>query len=136
MPSYNRCTLMGNLGKDPETKTFANGGSVCNFSIATTEAWNDKASGERKERTDWHNIVCNGKTGEIAQKYLAKGSPVLIEGSIRNRSYEKDGQTRYVTEIQCDRLVLLGKAPEAPRASVNERRKAPLVDDELDQIPF
>lgn len=109
MPSINRVTLAGHLGKDPESKSFANGGSVCNFSIATSESWTDKSTGEKKERTDWHNIVCNGKTGEIAQKYLAKGAAVLIEGSIRQRSYEKDGQTRYVTEIMCDRLHFLGK---------------------------
>lgn len=149
MPSINRVTLAGHLGKDPESKSFANGGSVCNFSMATSESWTDKASGEKKERTDWHNIVCNGKTAEIAQKYLVKGAAVLIEGSIRNRSYEKDGQTRYVTEIMCDRLHFLGKAEKSggntsdSRANAApQRQSAPVssgggfADDDLSDIPF
>ena len=134
MPSINRVTLAGHLGKDPETKNFANGGSVCNFSIATSEKWKDKTSGEEKERTDWHNIVANGKTGEIAQKYLAKGAAVLIEGNIRYRSYEKDGQTRYVTEIMCDRLHFLGKGEKG--ASKPAAASTATADEDPDGIPF
>lgn len=136
MPSINRVTLAGHLGKDPETKTFSNGGSVCNFSIATSEAWTDKRTGEKKERTDWHNIVANGKTGEIAQKYLAKGAAVLIEGGIRQRSYEKDGQTRYVTEIMCDRLHFLGKGEKSSQRPAPEPVAAPGGPDDMDSIPF
>ncbi len=139
MPSINRVTLAGHLGKDPETKNFANGGSVCNFSIATSESWTDKSTGEKKERTDWHNIVANGKTGEIAQKYLAKGAAVLIEGSIRQRSYEKDGQTRYVTEIMCDRLHFLGKGEKSSQKPAETRQGTQtggMPQDPDDDIPF
>lgn len=134
MPSINRVMLAGHLGKDPESKSFPNGGSVCNFSIATSEKWKDKTTGEDRERTDWHNIVCNGKTGEIAQKYLQKGSPVLIEGSIRHREYEKDGQKRYVTEIMCDRLHFLGKGEKSSQKPAQEPATASAGPD--DDIPF
>lgn len=138
MPSINRITLAGHLGKDPETKNFSNGGSVCNFSIATSEKWKDKTSGEEKERTDWHNIVANGKTGEIAQKYLAKGAAVLIEGSVRYRSYEKDGQTRYVTEVMCDRLHFLGKGEKSSQRPAQEATREPATGfaGPDDDIPF
>lgn len=140
MPSINRCTIAGHLGREPETKTFANGGSVCNFSIATSEKWKDR-DGNPKERTDWHNIVCHGKTGELAQQYLSKGAAVLIEGAIRQRQYEKDGQTKYVTEIHADRLHFLSRGekseqPARPAQRASEPADSGGRDFSDNDIPF
>lgn len=98
MPSYQKVTILGHLGKDPETKTFQNGGKICQFSVATSESW--QKDGEWQERTVWHNIaVSNEKLAEKAQAKLRKGSLVYIEGQIQTREYEKDGQKRQSFEI-------------------------------------
>lgn len=98
--SVNKAIIVGNLGGDPETRSFQNGGKVCNFSVATSESWKDKATGERKERTQWHRIVIfNEALADIAQKYLKKGDKVYIEAAIETRKYEKDGKDVYTTEI-------------------------------------
>ncbi len=98
--SVNKVILVGNLGKDPEARSFQNGGKVVNFTLATSETWNDRASGERREKTEWHNVVIrNEKLGEIAERYLKKGSKVYVEGSIQSRKYEVSGQERYITEV-------------------------------------
>jgi single-strand DNA-binding protein len=99
--SVNKVILVGNLGKDPEVRSFQNGGKVVNFSLATSETWNDRASGERRERTEWHNVVIrNEKLGEVAERYLRKGAKVYVEGSIQSRKYQdQSGQERYITEI-------------------------------------
>ncbi len=99
--SVNKVILVGRLGKDPEVRSFQNGGKVVNFTLATSETWNDRASGERKEKTDWHNIVIkNDKIGEIAEKYLKKGSSVYIEGKIETRKWaDQSGQDKYTTEV-------------------------------------
>ncbi|WP_353198007.1 single-stranded DNA-binding protein [Sandarakinorhabdus sp.] len=101
MAGVNKVILVGRLGKDPETKSFANGGSVTQFTMATSETWRDKASGERKEKTEWHNIVIrNENIGKVAQQYLRKGSEVYIEGSISTRKWQdQNGADRYTTEI-------------------------------------
>jgi single-strand DNA-binding protein len=101
MAGVNKVILVGRLGKDPESKTFANGGTVVQFTMATSENWRDKASGERKEKTEWHNIVIrNENIGRVATQYLRKGSEVYIEGSIATRKYQdQNGQDRYITEI-------------------------------------
>ncbi|PZN96711.1 MAG: single-stranded DNA-binding protein [Alphaproteobacteria bacterium] len=101
MAGVNKVILVGRLGKDPETKSFANGGSVTQFTMATSENWRDKQSGERKEKTEWHNIVIrNENIGKVAQQYLRKGSEVYIEGSIASRKYQDNsGAERYITEI-------------------------------------
>jgi single-strand DNA-binding protein len=101
MAGVNKVILVGRLGKDPQTKNFPNGGSVVEFSIATSETWRDKATGERKEKTEWHNIVIrNENIGRIATQYLRKGSEVYIEGSIATRKWQdQSGQDRYTTEI-------------------------------------
>jgi len=118
MSSLNRVSLIGNLGRDPEARSFANGGRVVSFSLATSETWTDKASGERREKTEWHNVVIrNEKLGEIAERYLRKGSKAYLEGSIQSRKYEKDGQERTAYEIILGfdgKLVLLGDKGEAP----------------------
>ena len=108
MRGVNKVILVGTLGKDPETKTFPNGGSLTQFSIATSESWTDKTSGERKEQTEWHRIVLPNRLGEIAQQYLHKGSKVYIEGSLRTRQWtDQNGQERYSTEVRGDSMQML-----------------------------
>jgi single-strand DNA-binding protein len=98
--SVNKVILIGNLGKDPEIRTFPNGGRVANFSIATSESWKDKATGEKKERTEWHRVaVLNDALVKVVQDYLKKGAKVYIEGQLETRKYEKDGREMYTTEI-------------------------------------
>ena len=109
MPSVNKVMLLGNLGRDPEVRTFPNGDSVCNFSIATSTSWKDKTSGEKKEKTEWHNIVMYRKLAEIAGEYLKKGSSVFVEGSLQTRKWQtKEGQDRYTTEVVADTMQMLG----------------------------
>lgn len=108
MRGVNKVILVGTLGRDPETKTFPNGGSLTQFSIATSESWMDKSTGERKEQTEWHRIVLHNRLGEIAQQYLRKGSKVYIEGSLRTRQWtDQNGQERYSTEIRGDQMQML-----------------------------
>lgn len=98
--SVNKVILIGNLGRDPEVKSFQNGGRVCNLSIATSENWRDKASGERRERTEWHRVVIfNENLVGVAEKFLKKGSKVYIEGQIETRKFERDGREQYTTEV-------------------------------------
>jgi len=106
--SVNKVILVGNLGKDPEVRFTNTGSAVANFSIATSEVWNDR-DGKRQERTEWHNIVVWDKQAEHCGQYLAKGRQVYIEGSIRTRSYDdKSGNKRYVTEVVAQRIQFLG----------------------------
>lgn len=102
----NKVILVGRLGRDPETRTLQNGGKTTSFSIATSETWNDKASGERKEKTQWHRIVIfNERVGEIAERYLKKGSSVYVEGQLESRKFtDKDGAEREITEIVIGRF--------------------------------
>jgi len=110
MASVNKVIIVGNLGKDPETRTFPSGGRVCNVTIATSDRWKDKQTGEMKEATEWHRVVFNDRLAEIAGEYLRKGSQVYIEGSIRTRKYtDKDGVEKYATEIRADTMQMLGK---------------------------
>ena len=99
--SVNKVILVGNLGKDPESRSFQSGDKVVNFTLATSETWNDRQSGERKEKTEWHNVVIrNDKLGEIAEKYLRKGTKVYVEGSIQTRKWQDNtGADRYTTEV-------------------------------------
>src|SRR4051812_23482494 len=110
MASVNKVIIVGNLGRDPETRTFPSGGRVCNVTIATTERWKDKQSGEMKELTEWHRVVFNDRLAEIAGEYLRKGSQVYIEGSLRTRKWtDKDGVEKFTTEIRADEMKMLGK---------------------------
>ena len=110
MASVNKVIIVGNLGRDPEVRTFPSGDRVANVTIATTDRWKDKTSGEMKEATEWHRIVFNGRLAEIAGEYLRKGSQVYVEGSIRSRKYtDKDGIERNITEIRADEMKMLGK---------------------------
>ena len=95
----NKVILVGNLGRDPETRYTQGGSPVTNFSVATSETWRDRQTGENQERTEWHNIVCFGRQAEVASQYLRKGSKVYIEGQLRTNSWEQDGQKKYRTEI-------------------------------------
>ncbi len=118
MRGVNKVILVGTLGRDPETKTFQNGGSLTQFSIATSESWTDKNTGERKEQTEWHRIVLHNRLGEIAQQYLRKGSKVYIEGSLRTRQWtDQNGQERYTTEIRGEQMQMLDSA--RPQAEQN-----------------
>ncbi|MFP6816775.1 MAG: single-stranded DNA-binding protein [Pseudomonadales bacterium] len=103
----NKVILIGNLGRDPETRYSQGGNAVTNFSVATTENWRDRQSGEQQERTEWHNIVCFARLAEIAGEYLRKGSKVYIEGSLRTSSWEQDGQKKYRTEVMARDLQML-----------------------------
>jgi single-strand DNA-binding protein len=129
MPSVNKVMLLGNLGRDPEVRTFPNGDSVCNFSIATSTSWKDKASGEKKEKTEWHNIVMYRKLAEIAGEYLKKGSSVFVEGSLQTRKWQtKEGQDRYTTEIAADTMQMLG-------GRENRNSEPSNTDDNFNQEP-
>ena len=109
MASINKVFLIGNLGSDPEVRYTQGGGAVCNFSIATTEVWNSKQSGERQERTEWHRIVVWGKQAEHCGEYLKKGRSCHVEGKLQTRNWDdRDGNKRYTTEIIADRVTFLG----------------------------
>src|SRR6185437_12138337 len=105
----NKVILIGNLGRDPETRAMPSGASVCNINIATSESWKDRQSGEQQERTEWHRVVMFNRLAEIAAEYLHKGSQVYIEGSLRTRKWQdKQGVERYTTEIVANEMQMLG----------------------------
>jgi single-strand DNA-binding protein len=151
MASVNKVILVGNLGRDPETKYMPDGAAITNVSLATSFQWTDKASGEKKEETEWHRIVFRGRLAEIAGEYLKKGSQVYVEGRLRTRKWQdKEGQDRYTTEIVADTMQMLGsrsgageprpepmgaKAAEPKAASV-AKKPAGKFDDMEDDIPF
>ena len=146
MRGVNKVILVGVLGKDPETKTFANGGSLTQFSIATSETWTDKNTGERKEQTEWHNIVLQNKLGEIAQQYLRKGSKVYIEGSLNTRKWtDQNGQERYTTQIKGQQMQILDSAngnnqqqaqPQQPKPTYAKNPQAQPPADLDTDLPF
>lgn len=120
--SVNRAIIIGNVGKQPELRTMQDGKKVANFSIATSETWKDKSSGEKKEKTEWHRIVVFGNLAEIVEKYVHKGSKVYVSGSIQTRKWtDKDGAEKYTTEIVLQgfnsELVLLDGKPSGDRAA-------------------
>lgn len=110
MASVNKVIIVGNLGKDPEMRTFPSGDQVANVTIATTDRWRDKNTGENREVTEWHRVTFNGRLAEIAGQYLRKGSQVYVEGSLRTRKWtdQATGQERYATEIRADTMQMLG----------------------------
>lgn len=115
--SLNKVLLIGNAGRDPEVRHLESGVVTATFSLATTEKFRDRTSGEMKEQTEWHNIVCWRSLAEIAEKYVKKGTQLFIEGRIRTRSYnDKDGNTKYTTEIVADNMQLLGRKADNPAA--------------------
>jgi single-strand DNA-binding protein len=130
MASVNKVILVGNLGRDPEVRYMPNGEAVANFSIATTDNWKDK-SGQKQEKTEWHNIVMYRRLAEIAGEYLKKGRPVYIEGRLQTRKWEKDGVTRYTTEIVADQMQMLGGRDSGSAASTASDD----ADDDYNQAP-
>ena len=129
MASVNKVILIGNLGADPETRFAPSGDAVCNIRVATSETWRDKATGERKEATEWHRVAFYGKLAEIAGQYLKKGSQVYIEGSLRTRKWQdKDGKDQYTTEIRGDEMKMLGSRQDgdsAPRQQAAPQQPRP-----------
>ena len=109
----NKVILIGNLGKDPEMKSFPNGDAYCNLTLATSESWTDKTSGEKKERTEWHNLVGYQRIGEILRDYVRKGSRIFVEGELRTRSWEdrETGQRKFRTEVVVHEVSLLSHGP-------------------------
>jgi single-strand DNA-binding protein len=109
MASVNKVILVGNLGRDPEVRSFPNGDRVANVTIATTDKWKDKQSNEMREATEWHRVVFNGRLAEIVEQYLRKGAQIYVEGSLRTRKWtDKDGIEKYTTEIRADQMQMLG----------------------------
>ena len=112
MASVNKVILVGNLGRDPETRYATSGSAICNITVATSRQWKDKTSGEKKEETEWHRVVFYDRLAEIAGEYLKKGRPVYVEGRLKTRKWQdKEGQDRYTTEIRGDRMQMLGGRP-------------------------
>ena len=155
MASVNKVIIVGNLGKDPDARYMPNGDAVSNFSVATSEQWKDKATGEKKEATEWHRCSVFGKLAEICNEYLKKGSTVYVEGSLHTRKWtDKDGADRYTTEIKVSAMKMLGGRADGQReqssddgqqygpASPPEDNRAPKggqkpsFDDLGDDIPF
>lgn len=140
MASVNKAIIVGNLGADPEVKQLPSGDSVVNISVATTDKWKDKATGEQKEATEWHRVSFFGRTAEVVGQYLRKGSSVYVEGSIRTRKYEKDGQTHYATEIRGDVMQMLGgksaSGSEPVPSQPAEKKPAGKFEDLESDIPF
>lgn len=133
--SINKAIIVGHLGKDPESRYMPNGDAVVNITVATSESWKDKATGEKKESTEWHRVGLFGKLAEVAANYIKKGSAVYIEGSIHTRKWtDKEGRERYSTEIRGDRLQLLGKKDD-PHEERPAKAQSSVADIESD-IPF
>lgn len=144
MAGVNKVILVGNLGKDPEVRHLENGTAVANFSMATTESYKDK-NGQRQDITEWHNIVLWRGLAEVAEKYLRKGNQVYIEGKLKTRSWQdKDGNTRYTTEIVGDNMTMLGSKSDnrSDSSQPNQENKSESPDpqleekDESDDLPF
>ena len=125
MSGVNKVILVGRLGKEPEVRNLENGATVANFTMATSETYKDKTTGERKEITEWHNVVLWRGLADIAAKYLHKGDQVYIEGKLRTRSWEKEGVTRYTTEIVGDNMTLLGSKPGGGNNSERSATSSP-----------
>jgi single-strand DNA-binding protein len=147
----NKVILIGNLGADPEMRYLPNGDAVANVSLATSESWKDKNTGQPVERTEWHRVVFFRRGAEIAGEYLKKGSKIYVEGSLRTRQWEKDGVKHYTTEIIANSMQMLDRAADAPNArpaaakpGTGQRREAPASHGDApvgfdgfdDDIPF
>jgi len=127
MAGINKAIIVGNLGRDPELKYLPDGAAVANFSVATSETWNDKQSGEKKERTEWHRVVVWRRLAEICGEYLTRGKQVYVEGKLQTRSFEQDGITRYTTEIVATTVQFLGGNGGQSQGSSEPPREPPSV---------
>ena len=138
----NKAILVGRLGRDPEVRYTGNGTAVANFTVATSERWKDKNSGDMQERTEWHRIVAFGRLGEICGEYLSKGRQVYIEGRLQTRSWEQDGVKRYTTEIVASEMKMLGSKSsagdfsQAPSKPGSDYPEPSYMDSQDDDIPF
>lgn len=136
MKGVNKAIIVGNLGKDPEVRYSANGSAIANCTIATTESWKDKNTGDKQEKTEWHRVVFFGKLAEIAGEYLKKGSQVYVEGRLQTRKWQdKQGQDRYTTEIVANEMQMLG-GKRASNETADNQNKHPSMQDFSDDIPF
>ena len=138
----NKVILVGNLGRDPETRYLPSGGAVTNVSLATSRSWKDRDSGEQKEKTEWHRVVFFNRLGEIAGEYLKRGSKVYVEGELRTREWEKEGQKHFTTEIVANEMQMLDSkgggsdyetSNSSPGATPNSLSSPEIIDDD---IPF
>jgi single-strand DNA-binding protein len=126
----NKVILIGNVGNDPETRYTPNGNAVTNISLATSEVWKDKQTGEQQERTEWHRVVFFNRLGEIAGEFLKKGSKVYVEGSLRTRKWQdKNGQERYTTEIIANEMQMLDRNPGAGAGQLHPEISSSISDD-------
>ena len=143
MSGVNRVILIGRLGKDPESKQLPSGNTVTDLVLATSETWRDKQTGEKQEKTTWHNVTFFGKVAEIAAQYLTKGSKVYVEGSIENQTWEKDGEKKYKTIVKGRELQFLDSkgasdnAPQQQQAPMSKQAPSDGMDESFeDNIPF
>jgi single-strand DNA-binding protein len=141
MNGVNKVIIVGTLGQDPELKFMNNGNAVVNFSVATSEKWKDKNTGEKKELTEWHRACIFGKLAEIAGQYLKKGSKVYLEGKLQTRKWEKDGQDRYTTEIIANQMQMLDSKGQQDSGGFQSNSDTPAPkpqggDDFDDSVPF
>ncbi len=137
MSSVNKVIIIGNLGKDPEINHMPNGGTVANVTIATSDSWKDKNTGEKQERTEWHRVVFFRKLAEIVEKWVKKGSKIYIEGRLQTRKWtDKNGQDRYTTEIVADQMTMLGGKTEPNIQAPQQQAPQQMPDDFDDSIPF
>ncbi len=138
MASLNKVILIGFLGQDPEVRHTTNGDPVCNLNVATSESWKDKATGEKREATEWHRVVMFGKSAEVAEKYLRKGSQIYVEGKIVSRKFtDKQGVERVSFNIQSESFQMFGKpSGDTPQQKQPTKQAAKGLDDFNDPIPF
>lgn len=132
MGAVNNVVVMGNLGADPDTRKLPDGTLAALLSVATTERWKDKNTGENKEHTEWHRVALYGRRAEIAAEYLSKGSPVYIEGKLRTRNWEHEGVTRWITEIVGQNLQLIGSRKSSDMPAPAKRDEPMLPPDAVD----
>lgn len=130
MNGVNKAILVGTLGRDPETRYMPSGDAVTTFSMATSESWKDKSTGEKKETTEWHNCVAFRRLGEIAGEYLKKGSKVYVEGKLKTESFEKDGAKQYRTKIVVDQLQMLSR-----KGGDGDQSSSPDYDERAARVP-
>ena len=143
MAGVNKVILVGHLGRDPEVRTIDSGAKVARFSIATTESYKDKNSGERKDVTEWHNVVCWRNLADIAERYLTKGKLIYLEGKLQTRSWEDNGAKRYATEVIVNDFKMLGAKGDSPSVPTSVSAEPAKTDNELppflteeDELPF
>ena len=139
----NKVILVGNLGRDPETRYMPSGNAVTNVSVATSKSWKDRDSGEQKDRTEWHRVVFFNRLAEIANEYLKKGSKVYVEGELRTREWEREGQKHYTTEVVANEMQMLDNRGDMPVSntevnptSTTSNFTSPPPEDFDDDIPF